>query len=34
MADQLLAAGFSEEEIYAMAVTNTLRLARGEQSNE
>ncbi|HEX6555788.1 MAG TPA: DUF6282 family protein [Ktedonobacteraceae bacterium] len=34
MADQLLAAAFSEEEIYTMAVTNTVRLARGEKSNE
>jgi hypothetical protein len=34
MADQLLAAGFSEEEISTMAVTNTIRLARGEKSNE
>ncbi len=31
MADQLLAAAFSEEEIYTMAVTNTVRLARGEK---
>lgn len=30
MADQLLAAGFSEEEIYTMAVTNTVRLATGK----
>ena len=34
MADQLLAAAFSEEEISTMAVTNTVRLARGEKSNE
>ena len=34
MADQLLAAAFSEEEIYTMAVTNTVRLARGEKSHE
>ena len=34
MADQLFAAAFSEEEIYTMAVTNTVRLARGEKSNE
>ena len=29
MADQLLAAAFSEEEIYTMAVTNTVLLATG-----
>lgn len=29
MADRFLAAGFSEEEIYTMAVTNTVRLATG-----
>jgi len=29
MADQLLAASFSEEEIYRMAVVNTVRLAQG-----
>jgi hypothetical protein len=34
MADQFLAAGFSEAEISTMAVTNTVRLARGEKSNE
>jgi Family of unknown function (DUF6282) len=34
MVDQLLAEGFSEEEISTMAVTNTVRLARGEKSNE
>ncbi len=31
MADQLLAAAFSEEEIYTMAVTNTVRLATGRE---
>lgn len=31
MVDQLLGAGFSEEEIYTMAVTNTVRLATGEE---
>jgi hypothetical protein len=34
MVDQLLAAGFSEEEMNTMAVANTVRLARGEKSYE
>ena len=34
MADQLEAAGFSDAEISTMAVTNTVRLARGGKSHE
>jgi hypothetical protein len=34
MVDRLLAAGFAEEEIYTMAVTNTVRLATGEKKDE
>jgi hypothetical protein len=34
MVDQLLATGFSEAEITAMAVTNTVKLAKGEKGNE
>jgi hypothetical protein len=33
MADRLLSAGFSEEEVYVMAVTNSTRLAKGVMTN-
>jgi sugar phosphate isomerase/epimerase len=32
LADRLLAAGFSDDEIHTMAVTNTVKLAQGENS--
>ncbi len=33
IADRLLAAGFSEDEVYTMAVANSVRLATGKEAS-